>query len=42
MAAYLPKILTVYNKRAATPIMPEARKALFHKALRASFTLVAL
>lgn len=39
--AYLPKIFAVYNKREATPVTYEAQKVLFHKAFRASFTLVA-
>ena len=41
MAAYLPEIFAIYNKRAATQVTHEARKALFHKAFRASFTLAA-
>lgn len=39
MNAYLPKILTTYNNRGATPGTHEARKTLFRKAFRASFTL---
>ena len=41
MPAYLPKIFAVYNKREATPVTYEARKACMHQAFRASFTLVA-
>ena len=42
MATYLPKIIAVYNKREATQVTHEARKACLHQAFRASFTLVAL
>ena len=41
MTAYLPKTLTVYNKRGATPVTYEARKACLHQTFRASFTLAA-
>lgn len=39
--AYLPKFFAVYNKRGATPVTYEARKACLHQAFRASFTLAA-
>ena len=42
MPAYLPETLTVYNNRDATPATYEARKALWNKAFRASFTLAEL
>ena len=41
MPAYLPEILTTYNKREATQVKNEVRKASLHQAFRASFTLAA-
>ena len=41
MPAYLPEILTTYNKREATQVKNEARKTCLHQAFRASFTLAA-
>ena len=38
MAAYT-KFSITYNNRYTTQVTYEARKALFHKAFRASFTL---
>lgn len=42
MTAYLSEFLTTYNDRIATLDTRKARKSLFHKVFRASFTLAGL